>query len=347
MFTKYLLDECLKLINDPQTCAEDFDTRINESKHGESTHRTFCLAYAFWLFISGYLRNSIHNSYNYIKLLDTVLIIYGPNNSIVKIVDESKEIDIVSVRHIQVPDSFLVDTCCLTSQYECDKITKLNDPSVSLFERNIHVPISIENLTSNWPALEKWKSPSFWVSTAGHRFFPVEIGNHYLDENWTQEIMQLNEYLMKYVFTGETENIAYIAQHNWIHQIPELMYDFEIPDLCDIFLNPEMICVLTHIWFGVKSTLTPLHYDRYNNIFTQIVGSKYVLLVDPKYSSLVSDGNGNTSNIGVECISEFLRENHVPFHEVILKEGEVLFIPSKWWHQVKSLSFSISISFWF
>lgn len=32
--------------------------------------------------------------------------------------------------------------------------------------------------------------------------------------------------------------------------------------------------------------------------------------------------------------------------EYILEEGDMLYIPPKWWHYVKSLSPSFSVSFW-
>lgn len=40
-----------------------------------------------------------------------------------------------------------------------------------------------------------------------------------------------------------------------------------------------------------------------------------------------------------------LAEN-LPFLDCILEEGEMLYIPPKWWHYVRSLSLSFSVSFW-
>lgn len=35
------------------------------------------------------------------------------------------------------------------------------------------------------------------------------------------------------------------------------------------------------------------------------------------------------------------------FLEIILKEGEMLFIPKLWWHHVRTVENSIAVNFWF
>ena len=67
---------------------------------------------------------------------------------------------------------------------------------------------------------------------------------------------------------------------------------------------------------------------------------------------------GNTSlfDVGVvegwdECqdgvervdIEEFKK---IPYVECILEEGDTLYIPIGWWHYVRGLSVSFSVSFW-
>ena len=289
-----------------------------------------------------------HNIYKYFRLLDICLIIYGPDPGIVDVIDKSHFFIVESgTAALSLPDNFDKTPLVSESIILSNELKVIDDPSIGLFQKHKEYPLFIRGLITNWPALEKWRRPSFWVKIAGHRFFPVEIGYHYSDVNWRQEIIQLNDYFRKYVFDMKNEDIAYIAQHNWAHQVPLLALDFETPEICDIFLNPSLHSVITHMWFGIKGTFTPLHFDRYNNILSQVVGQKYVLLIDPKYSSILSDGHDNTSKIINENISDYLIQINIPFYEVVLKAGESLYIPSNWWHQVKSLSFSISMSFWF
>jgi len=37
---------------------------------------------------------------------------------------------------------------------------------------------------------------------------------------------------------------------------------------------------------------------------------------------------------------------HAKFIDCILEEGQMLYIPPKWWHYVQSLTPSFSVSFW-
>lgn len=343
------LDVYINIAFSPSTSELVFENLLEASKNDFLKYKSTSLAFAFWLFKTSLASSSYLRACKYFRLLDTVLIIYGPDPDIIGIINRSViSQSIASTEVVSSIKSLSFDTFNGSNLVENRKnILILKDPSISEFERNVSNPIIIEGLISNWPALKKWSIPSFWIETAGHRFFPVEIGTNYESNDWYQEIIQLNEYFKSYVFADNNSKIAYIAQHNWVHQIPCLSRDFEAPDICDIFLNPDQDQVLTHMWFGMKGTISPLHFDKYDNIFSQIVGRKHFVLVDPKFSHVITFGTGNTCKIDDGQILEFLTNNNIPYHEFILSPGESLYIPSKWWHQVKSLSFSISISFWF
>lgn len=130
-------------------------------------------------------------------------------------------------------------------------------------------------------------------------------------------------------------------------------------------------------WFGPANTISPLHTDPHHNILTQIIGDKFIRLYSPTqtpnlYPRGKEDGDlgidmSNTSQVdigvgmrvaednGFETVTEEQRkdfEERFPkfkdaeFVEGVLRPGECLFIPKGWWHYVRSLSPSISVSFW-
>lgn len=270
------------------------------------------------------------------QLLDLILIISGPNEQVIDIIRELEKLPVVFSDVESFPVTFYTS---FPAEEECllDVVESLSpSSSISHFKQ----PFIITKLALKWPAVKKWQSPRFWIDLAGHRSFPVEIGKSYLEQDWRQEIMLLKDYLDTYVFKKSKE-IAYIAQHNWIHQLPCLVGDFSVDNFP---VDPSKLMI--HFWFGMSATLTPLHFDNYNNFFAQIVGYKRITLVDPIYSSkLTTDESGNTCTLSDDQLNSIL--STIPHETIILKPGEILFIPQKWWHRVESLTFSISLSFWY
>ena len=52
------------------------------------------------------------------------------------------------------------------------------------------------------------------------------------------------------------------------------------------------------------------------------------------------EGDGDTSPHDAEAF------RNVPFVDCILEPGDLLYIPIGWWHYVRGLSVSFSVSFW-
>lgn len=100
-------------------------------------------------------------------------------------------------------------------------------------------------------------------------------------------------------------------------------------------------------WFGPAGTVTPLHHDGTNILFCQIFGRKRFTLYAPSETALLEGARGYYAGVsGVERDpSDDPRLAGVPARIVELSPGETLFLPVGWWHHVRSLDVSISVSF--
>ncbi|XP_054164243.1 lysine-specific demethylase 8-like [Oppia nitens] len=216
------------------------------------------------------------------------------------------------------------------------------------------LPVIVTDCMSDWPAMScrKW-SIDYIKRVAGYRTVPIEIGNKYTDEEWSQKLMTINDFIDKFIMNSWCKPVGYLAQHNLFDQIEELMADISIPDFCSI-TDEECVDVDINAWFGPKGTVSPLHYDPKDNIFAQMMGQKYIRLYSyetPREDIYPNDCRllCNTSQVDLENVDlqKFPNFNTLDnYYECILNEGEMLFMPKNYWHFVKSLSNCFSISFW-
>jgi [protein]-arginine 3-hydroxylase / protease len=189
----------------------------------------------------------------------------------------------------------------------------------------------------------------YLIRLAGERTVPIELGKHYVHENWSQKLLKFEDFIKNYILTDETATVGYLAQHELFDQIPDLKNDICIPEYCcKQNTKPRL-----KAWLGPKGTISPLHTDPTHNLLSQVFGSKLVILAEPaSTSNLYAHDHfvlNNTSQVDAEHLDfeKFPLCKAVTFKRLILRAGQVLYIPPGWWHYVKSLSPSFSVSFWF
>ncbi|XP_068583980.1 lysine-specific demethylase 8 [Cebidichthys violaceus] len=235
-------------------------------------------------------------------------------------------------------------------------VPRMKRPSLESFSTNCLLPLKpviLEGTIEHWPALNQhpW-SIAYLRSVAGCRTVPVEVGSRYTDEEWSQTLLTVNEFIDRYILSEEgASGSGYLAQHQLFDQIPELKEDIRPPDYCCLGEGDEDD-ITVNAWFGPGGTVSPLHQDPQQNFLAQVVGSKYIRLYSPEDTDKLYPHQSqllhNTSQVEVENpdAERFPEFSRAPYLECVLHPGDVLFIPVRHWHYVRSLELSFSVSFW-
>ncbi len=231
-------------------------------------------------------------------------------------------------------------------------------------------PLLLTNLISKCDAVYFWRSIQYWQAAVPENIpVDVELGRSY--NTGSRVSMKFGDYLDYLSKVTEQEErgdeqqqqeVAYLAQNELF---TEVQSDIPTPHFCSdgSFHVGEGKLYHSMLWLGPRGTVSPLHFDPLDNLLMQIVGNKRVFMYPPdKGNRRDVDNSGswhyaglngnqyNTSPVDVENpnYEEYpnFRTAPIPF-ECEIGPGDVLFIPSKWWHHVRSFSkWSASANVW-
>jgi hypothetical protein len=210
-------------------------------------------------------------------------------------------------------------------------------------------PVLIEDFATSWPALRRW-CPQYLGDRFGAQQVQVMSGRDADDRyevNWEshQTTMTLREYVDVITGAGES-NDRYLVANNRLLELPGMRALLEDVEVNPEYLDPGTVDQ-TFLWFGPVGTVTPLHHDADNVLFVQVYGRKQISLISPFYSHRVYNDVSVYSEVDLERpdLTRHARFAGVQKLEVIVHPGEALFIPVGWWHHVRALDVSISVSF--
>ncbi len=215
-----------------------------------------------------------------------------------------------------------------------------------------NTPVILTDMMGDWKALSQW-TPDYLKVNYGkakveiqanrqsNPLYEIEVENH-------KRTILLSDYVDMVVSSGETNDFYMVANNKNIHrdELRSLLDDIKMfPDYLDA--NDSDLEGKVFFWFGPAGTVTPLHHDPANLMMAHVYGRKHWRLISPDQIHLLYNYRGVFSQVDLDCPDYYKYPlfKNINIIEVTLEPGEVIFIPVGWWHHVKSLDISISMSF--
>jgi hypothetical protein len=141
---------------------------------------------------------------------------------------------------------------------------------------------------------------------------------------------------------------------SWTDGLPPYVGNLEINELNAMCHWPGYFARMgpPRFWLGPAGTVTPLHCDYDDNIFAQIWGTKRIFLVPPHHDELLYVREANPVLFGSPFDPErpdfdaYPLARHAAPVECIVEPGDMLYVPAGWYHQVRALTFALSVNRW-
>lgn len=207
-------------------------------------------------------------------------------------------------------------------------------------------PVILRGALEDWPALGRW-TPAYLRAAIGEAEVEVQADRRaHADFEYGKDAlrrwMPFSAFMDR--VESETGNDIYLTASNNAANAAALA-----PLHADMRYLPDYLTdAHGMLWIGPAGTLTPLHFDITNNMMAQIVGRKRVILLPPSETAKLAHNRAVFSD--VQDLEDEKALKAVPTarqairHEIVLEPGEMLYIPIGWWHQVRALDFSVTMT---
>jgi len=236
--------------------------------------------------------------------------------------------------------------------FDFTSVERLSGISKETFHKNYYClnrPVILTDIVGAWPAIEKW-TPSFLRKNFGNetvRFQKGRSGSDHRDcfIDHTDEA-SFSTFLDITENTPEGESPAYLIAHDRLLDRPSFKPLFDDIIFDTRYFDPDDTHGRVFFWLGPEDSTTPMHRDLGNVFLCQIKGRKLVRLVPSRELHLIYNEHGYHSEADFSAldVSAFPLLESAHIVDVIIEPGEFLFIPVGWWHYVKSLDFTISVT---
>nr|XP_004569965.1 jmjC domain-containing protein 7 isoform X2 [Maylandia zebra] len=242
-------------------------------------------------------------------------------------------------------------------------------------------PCIIRNAFSHWPALAKW-SPDYLREKVGSKVISVAVTpNGYADAVNGDRFVMPEERQMSFssvldIIEGKVDKgggVFYVQKQcsNLLQELPELTADVQ-PHIAWMSTALGKLPDAVNFWLGEANAITSMHKDHYENLYCVVSGEKHFVLMPPTDRPFIpyglfqpavyhqrDDGEFEVIdqsdsemvpwipldplNPDLERFPQYRRAR--PLH-CSVKAGEMLYLPSLWFHHVQQSHGCIAVNFW-
>uniref|UniRef100_A0AAX7T3Z1 Bifunctional peptidase and (3S)-lysyl hydroxylase JMJD7 n=1 Tax=Astatotilapia calliptera TaxID=8154 RepID=A0AAX7T3Z1_ASTCA len=243
-------------------------------------------------------------------------------------------------------------------------------------------PCIIRNAFSHWPALAKW-SPDYLRYKVGSKVISVAVTpNGYADAVNGDRFVMPEERQMSFssvldIIEGKVDKgggVFYVQKQcsNLLQELPELTADVQ-PHIAWMSTALGKLPDAVNFWLGEANAITSMHKDHYENLYCVVSGEKHFVLMPPTDRPFIpyglfqpavyhqrDDGEFEVIdqsdsemvpwipldplNPDLERFPQYRRAR--PLH-CSVKAGEMLYLPSLWFHHVQQSHGCIAVNFWY
>ncbi|XP_019733204.1 bifunctional peptidase and (3S)-lysyl hydroxylase JMJD7 [Hippocampus comes] len=242
-------------------------------------------------------------------------------------------------------------------------------------------PCVIRNALDHWPALSRW-TPAYLREKVGSKVISVAVTpNGYADAVKGDRFVMPEERRMSFssvldVIQGKVKRrgVFYVQKQcsNLLEELPELTDDVEAHVAwmsTALGKFPDAV----NFWLGEANAITSLHKDPYENLYCVISGQKDFILLPPTDRPFIPYGlyqpavyrQKDDGDFEVVDRSEGEKVPWIPVDPLApdlerypaygrarplrcsVKAGEMLYLPSLWFHHVRQSHGCIAVNFWY
>jgi hypothetical protein len=226
-----------------------------------------------------------------------------------------------------------------------DRVKNISKPDFIQNYLKPQIPVVIENLVDNWPAVSKWDF-DYIKQKVGDKIVPlyddrpVDYKDGFNEPHATMKMSDYIDLLQK-------EPTKYrIFLYNVLKEVPELQEDFDFPDV-----GLRLMKSLPMLFFGGEDSHTFMHYDidLANILHFHFQGNKECILYpneEKKYlykvpHSLITHESIDFSNPDFD---RWPALKNAKGYKTELEHGNVLYMPEGYWHYMRYITPGFSMS---